>query len=232
MHKNSLFFPLALPLLLIFLFLPFLLAYVVLSVGYILGFSPLVTLFIYLSILFGSAVNIPLFKLKNERPLVEDKRTDFFGFSISFKRNKYIRVYLNLGGAIIPTIISFYLLTTLSKFEVYATLLATFIVIYVSYKNAKIIKGGGIRIPMIIPPLTAVLSSLATISLFNVPYSVLAKISFIAGVIGVLIGADLFNLRKIKKTGVNMVSIGGAGTFDGIFLTGVFAAIFSSLFVI
>ena len=33
------------------------------------------------------------------------------------------------------------------------------------------------------------------------------------------IGADLLNLGKVQGLGAPIVSIGGAGTFDGIFLT-------------
>jgi uncharacterized membrane protein len=36
---------------------------------------------------------------------------------------------------------------------------------------------------------------------------------------GALIGADLFNLSRITGIGP-VVSIGGAGTFDGIYLSG------------
>ena len=41
----------------------------------------------------------------------------------------------------------------------------------------------------------------------------------------VKIGADLMNLDKIKKLGAPVASIGGAGTFDGIFSTGVLAVL-------
>ncbi|PTD94385.1 hypothetical protein C9439_02815 [archaeon SCG-AAA382B04] len=232
MRRTQLFFPLALPLLLIFFLIPFFLAYLVFSVGEILGFSPLTTLMIYLLILIGSVINIPLFKMKNKRPLVEEKRTNFFGFSPTIGHSKYVEVNLNLGGAVIPTLMSFYLIKDFGKNALLATFLATLIVVFVSKSSARLIKGRGIKMPTIVPPMTSVLASLAVSSILNVGYINLAKMAFFAGVIGVLIGADLLNLRKVKKLGVRMVSIGGAGTFDGIFLTGIFAAIFSSLFVI
>ncbi|HXZ68352.1 MAG TPA: DUF1614 domain-containing protein, partial [Alphaproteobacteria bacterium] len=43
-------------------------------------------------------------------------------------------------------------------------------------------------------------------------------------VAGPLIGADLFHLRDIKASPVGIASIGGAGTFDGIVLSGIIAA--------
>ncbi|OKY77566.1 MAG: putative membrane protein [Candidatus Methanohalarchaeum thermophilum] len=227
------FLPLALPLLLIFFVIPFLMAYLVLSVGSILGFSPFMTLLIYMLILIGSAVNIPIFKLEKKETVAMPER-DVFGFKFPdqlFRESKYITVSLNLGGAIIPTLLSFYLLLTIPIEEIYATMVATLIVVFVSKKGARLVEGAGISMPMIIPPLTAVLASMFSLILFNLPFINLAKISFFSGVLGVLIGADILNLNKIKKLRVSMISIGGAGTFDGIFLTGVFSVIFSALFI-
>jgi uncharacterized membrane protein len=45
----------------------------------------------------------------------------------------------------------------------------------------------------------------------------------------VLIGADLLNLRKLQGLGAPIVSIGGAGTFDGIFVTGLMAVLLAGL---
>ena len=47
---------------------------------------------------------------------------------------------------------------------------------------------------------------------------------FVAGVLGPLIGADLLHLRDIEKITTGIASIGGAGTFDGIVLSGIVAA--------
>lgn len=44
------------------------------------------------------------------------------------------------------------------------------------------------------------------------------------GVLGPLIGADLLHLRDIEAAESGVVSIGGAGTFDGIVLSGIIAA--------
>ena len=46
-----------------------------------------------------------------------------------------------------------------------------------------------------------------------------------------LFGADIMHLKDLEKIGSGVVSIGGAGTFDGIFLTGVFAVVFSLFLV-
>jgi uncharacterized membrane protein len=49
--------------------------------------------------------------------------------------------------------------------------------------------------------------------------------AYIGGSMGALIGADLLNLDKIAGLGAPVASIGGAGTFDGIFLTGILAVL-------
>jgi uncharacterized membrane protein len=54
-------------------------------------------------------------------------------------------------------------------------------------------------------------------------------LAYIGGSLGTLVGADLLNLGRVQGLGAPMVSIGGAGTFDGIFLTGVLAVLIASL---
>ncbi len=54
-------------------------------------------------------------------------------------------------------------------------------------------------------------------------------LAYISGSLGTLIGADLLNLDKLQGLGAPIASIGGAGTFDGIFLTGIVAVLVASL---
>ena len=42
---------------------------------------------------------------------------------------------------------------------------------------------------------------------------------------GTLIGADLLNLTRLAEIGAPALSIGGAGTFDAVFLTGIIAGL-------
>jgi uncharacterized membrane protein len=60
-------------------------------------------------------------------------------------------------------------------------------------------------------------------ALFLVPDQA-PPVAFVAGVLGPLIGADLLHLRDIEKIATGIASIGGAGTFDGIVLSGIVAA--------
>jgi uncharacterized membrane protein len=50
-------------------------------------------------------------------------------------------------------------------------------------------------------------------------------LAYIAGTLGCLIGADLLNLHRLAGLGAPIASIGGAGTFDGIFFTGIAAVL-------
>ena len=56
-------------------------------------------------------------------------------------------------------------------------------------------------------------------------------VAYVSGSLGTLIGADLLNLGKIQGLGAPIASIGGAGTFDGIFQTGIVAVLLASLSV-
>jgi len=88
---------------------------------------------------------------------------------------------------------------------------------------AKYVEGVGIVAPTLLPPIAAVI--------FSVPFGSadLAITAYIAGTLGTLIGADLSNLGKISDGSSPVASIGGAGKFDGIFLTGIVAVIIASL---
>jgi uncharacterized membrane protein len=56
-----------------------------------------------------------------------------------------------------------------------------------------------------------------------------AAVAYAGGSLGTLIGADLLNLNAVRGLGAPFASIGGAGTFDGIFLTGIVAVLLASL---
>jgi uncharacterized membrane protein len=56
-----------------------------------------------------------------------------------------------------------------------------------------------------------------------------APLAYIAGSLGTLVGADLLNLNRLQGLGAPVASIGGAGTFDGIFLTGILAVLIAGI---
>jgi uncharacterized membrane protein len=56
-----------------------------------------------------------------------------------------------------------------------------------------------------------------------------APVAYLAGALGTLIGADLLNLHRLTSLGAGVASIGGAVTFDGIFLTSIIAVLLVSV---
>ncbi|MGC8718735.1 MAG: DUF1614 domain-containing protein [Thermodesulforhabdaceae bacterium] len=185
-----------------------------------LGISPdALFLLLFLSML-GSAINIPITRIKSdyEHPFTEV--VSFFGIRYRlppFKIQKQTVVAVNVGGAVIPVLLSLYLWSQTAAFN--SILLATAIVTFVVYKLARPVPGIGIAIPMFIPPIVAAACAL----LFA--REMAPRVAYISGTIGTLLGADIFNLPKIKNLNAPVVSIGGAGTFDGIFLTGIIAVL-------
>ena len=129
-------------------------------------------------------------------------------------------VALNVGGAIVPILISIYLLMQMPSIVVPA-LIGVAIVTAIVHRFAIPVPGMGIATPMLIPPIVAALCGYFLGSSQHHRDAV----AFISGVIGTLIGADLLNLRNLRDLGAPVASIGGAGTFDGIFLTGIVAVL-------
>jgi uncharacterized membrane protein len=97
-------------------------------------------------------------------------------------------------------------------------LAVTAIVTLVSYFSAHIVPGIAIQMNPLVAPLTA-----AMMSLLVTGGAGTAPIAFAGGVLGTLIGADLLHLREIERMTPGVLSIGGAGVFDGIALCGLFA---------
>ena len=81
----------------------------------------------------------------------------------------------------------------------------------------------GIAIPVFVP---AIATTLAALTLSRTRP---APLAYIAGSLGTLIGADLMNLDKLAELNAPIASIGGAGTFDGIFVTGIVAVLIASI---
>jgi uncharacterized membrane protein len=84
--------------------------------------------------------------------------------------------------------------------------------------------GLGIALPVFVPPVSTAVVALLLSRRQAVP------LAYIGGSLGTLIGADLLNLDKVQGLGAPVVSTGGAGTFDGIFLTGILAVLLASIF--
>ncbi len=184
--------------------------------------SRVVTLVLFGSLL-GSYINLPLVRLPEERVLSREV-VEVFG--VPFLAPVTVDwpgtiLAINVGGAVIPIMLSFYLLV---RYQLWGSAaIAVAIVAFVVHRMATPVPGVGISVPTIVPPLLAAFVALILSRRFAAP------LAYIGGSIGVLVGADLLNLGLLRSLGAPVASIGGAGTFDGVFLTGVIAVLLASL---
>lgn len=167
----------------------------------------------------GGAINIPIAQLPAHAS--DDRReVEIFGVRYRLPVPAYERtttLAVNLGGAVIPTAVSVYLLVKDSIWWQAAVGVA-FVAVIV-HLIARPVQGVGIAVPGLAPPLLA-----AGISLAVAPHMA-APVAYVSGTLGTLIGADLTNLDKLSSLGGGVASIGGAGTFDGVFLSGIVAVL-------
>jgi uncharacterized membrane protein len=208
----------------IFLVLLAMLVFGVLRYAYMrLGISSSAAFAVLLASLLGSYINIPVAQLP-AREVLSGQEIAFFGMHyvvpvVEDWPGTVIAV--NVGGALIPTLLSLYLLLRSGLWIRGA--IATACVTLACHLLAHPVPGVGIAIPVFVPPLvTAVVSLL-------VARRRAAVIAYVSGSLGTLIGADLLNLGSVQGLGAPVASIGGAGTFDGIFLTGILAVLLASL---
>lgn len=193
-----------------------------------IGFTWQHALILLLASLLGSNINIPLTNMKCSTPMVTEKYVRVFGITYRIPVMKDMAcntvLAVNVGGAIIPTLISILLLRQFPGALIYALAGVAFVAM-VTNRVARPVKGLGIVTPALLPPLTAALGALALVYLFNAPHDFVFLIAYVGGTLGTLIGADLLNLNKIRDMGAPVASIGGAGTFDGVFLSGIIAVL-------
>ncbi len=180
-----------------------------------LDFSPSVAFLILFLILIGSFINIPLTKKR----LVKVSEPYFLGMG-SRPVWRAQGVSVNVGGALIPLLIAGYFFP---QVPLQALLVTTTVVAFFSFLGARFIEKRGVVIPMILPVLFS-----AFFAVILAP-SYAAQVAFSAGVLGVLIGADLFYLPFVLKKSGGVAVLGGAGVFDGIFLVGLISAFLAAL---
>jgi uncharacterized membrane protein len=204
--------------------------------------------------LVGSSINIPLTRrriqladpvMANLSPMLQQIATVFHYYPPAVVEEV---LAVNVGGALIPLGFSFYLLTRPTT-SVIAAVIATVVVAAVAKLLARPVPGVGITLPGYIPPLIAALAAYLLAREMGDGVSA-APVAYISGTLGALIGADLLNLplvlrggllaasptrfwpgsiaRKTGATPPRILSIGGAGIFDGIFLAGIIAAFLAS----
>lgn len=181
-----------------------------------------------LGIFLGSIFNIPLYRVKRS----EEQPELLYGpFMIGALAPRFRRVRsetivaVNLGGCVIPVVIAVWqigYLVNAGGAAWTALIVATALNILVCNRSARPVAGVGIMMPGFVSPLTAVG---ATWLMLSADSPDRASVAFVAGVLGPLVGADLLKLRDLERMSTGVLSIGGAGTFDGIILSGILAAL-------
>lgn len=185
-----------------------------------LGLSEESAYLLLLCTLVGSLINLPLLSLKADSEIPQRipaaiLRLPFFKLPPATDR---VMIFVNVGGAVVPAAFSLYLVANnpLNLLQV-ATAVAA--VAFIARAISGPIPGAGIGMPMLIAPFAAAL--IATL----IDPQQRAPLAYIGGTLGVLIGADLLRLNDIRKLGVPFAAIGGAGTFDGVYVTGLLAVL-------
>ncbi len=148
---------------------------------------------------------------------VEESR--FFGL-VRRKRLQAQGLSINVGGAVVPLLLVVYLLL---KVPLKETLLSSLLMIIICFTLARFVPDKGIKIPVLFP------AFFATIFALVLAFDSASSVAFISGVLGVIIGGDLLHLPRVMREGQGMLSIGGAGVFDGIFLVALIAAFLAGL---
>jgi uncharacterized membrane protein len=188
-----------------------------------LGVSPGAALMLLFGSLIGSYFNIPVTVLPGQT-VQSGQVVDYFGM-------QYVVPYVvsspgtviavNVGGAVIPTLMSTYLVL---RYQLWLkAFIATVVIAFVIHMMATPVHGIGIAVPVFAPVVTTAILA------FILSREYAAPLAYIGGSMGTLIGADLLNLDKINGLGAPIASIGGAGTFDGIFLTGILAVLLAGI---
>jgi uncharacterized membrane protein len=188
-----------------------------------LGVGPGTALLLLLGSLIGSYFNIPIAMLPGP-PVSSGQIIEFYGMRyvvplVTSWPGTVLAV--NVGGAVIPALMSAYLVL---RYQLWLkATIATAAIAFVIHAMATPVQGIGIAVPVFVPVVTTAILA------FILSRDYAAPLAYIGGSMGTLIGADLLNLDKISTLGAPIASIGGAGTFDGIFLTGILAVLLAGI---
>lgn len=184
-----------------------------------LGMSHRMASVLLLAMILGSYINIPLVTFPT-RDIVHDRIVHFWGMAYVVPSVVYVNcteIAINVGGALIPILMCEYLL--LRQRILLKPLLAVLIVTPIVYSASRVVLGVGVAVPTLIPGVVAVIIA------WMLDRASSPVIAYVAGTLGCLCGADLLNLPIIHELRAPVASIGGAGTFDGVFVSGLIAVL-------
>jgi uncharacterized membrane protein len=186
-----------------------------------LGFSWISALTVVLLMLFGSFVNIPVYRIRRDMIRVSQNNSSDFGVCVPCASGQVwdTMLSLNFGGVVIPVCVSLYMVNrailvtgTSLLFTVCAGIT---IVALLTFFSTRHLTCAGIQVPLLIPGLTALIAGLL---LAGGPGLTAAVTAFVSGTMGVLLGGNVVYLYRIKDFEIPEVSFGGAGTFGSVFI--------------
>ncbi|UCD69476.1 MAG: DUF1614 domain-containing protein [Betaproteobacteria bacterium] len=185
-----------------------------------LGLSAQAAYLLLIVTLAGSIFNIPLFTINSNFSGDSNWSKEMLAWA---QRRRYLfpcktLILVNVGGCVVPVAFSVYLFLS-NDVPIIQSVTCVTAVSIVAFAVSRPVRGLGIGMPILFAPLTAA----------GVAYALAqenaAPLAYIGGTLGVLIGADLLRLRDVRKLGSPVASIGGAGSFDGIFISGLLAVL-------
>lgn len=237
MKKNIFFLPVSLPFFIFLVALPFVLLAVTallewspgLALQKVLGLSVFESVVLYLTILVGGVVNLPVFEFKSRRDS-DQRYVSYLGrkYSLPVWHGHNTVVSVNLGGSVFALLASAYFVLSLQPLTVLLSIAIVTMGIFLLSKPSRSV---GYYVSAFVPPLLSLGVALLGLSLYGGGLYNCARLAFVSGVVGTILGTMLLNVLRLQKLSANSISVGGFGTFDGIFLTGVLSTIVACLFV-
>ncbi len=195
-----------------------------------LHLSPSAALWAVIGIFLGGLINIPIYRIpRQEQQVVESAAIlGFWGWTPRVHRYRRDSIVaINVGGGLIPVGLAIWetlIVTAVGGWPLRVLAIAVVVNVIACYWVARPIRGVGIAMPGLLSPAVAI--GVTWLLLASPAYDpIRAPVAFVAGVLGPLVGADLFHLKDISRVSAGILSIGGAGTFDGIVLSGILAAL-------
>ncbi|PLC68862.1 hypothetical protein B7L70_01205 [Vulcanisaeta sp. EB80] len=196
-----------------------------------IGVNPLLALTLTLGSLLTSYINVTIVEITYYTPFAPfGDFMKLFPIPIVMQRVDKLFIELNVGGAIIPVAVSIYLILTylINNTAVMALFIISLIISsFINWLDSRVIPGIGVALPTALPVLlTLTFTLIATILFHANPLG----FSYSLGSLSTLIGADLLNIGRVVRSMRGYVAIGGAGVFDGIYITGLASLVLASLY--
>lgn len=201
-----------------------------------LGLTGVQGVLVFLATIVGSSVNLPL--RRSTRLVRGDPAPASRLFRFGSMRRMILHpgdqgelllseqvIAVNVGGCIVPCLLSAWFMAQMYAAGELGGWLALCIVVcsLACYLLARPMPGVGIGVPVLLPPAVAAIAAMLL-----APPGLGPRAAYMAGTLGTLLGADVLHLLNRRTTALldaPLLSIGGAGTFDGIFLSGILAVL-------